>query len=104
LQEWLLSYEPSTLFTEEGAPVKEILDLIPSNPMGQVKDTYCRHNPISAPDWKSLTVQKGPQASSMKVIGDYMDRVFMGNPKGIRLFSPDELESNTRCRPLAHLA
>ncbi|KAF8541535.1 XFP N-terminal domain-containing protein [Trichophaea hybrida] len=102
LQEWLLSYEPSTLFTEEGAPVKEILDLIPSNPMSQVKDTYCGHNPISAPDWKSLAVEKGPQASLMKVIGDYMDRVFMDNPKGIRLFSPDELESNKLDAALLH--
>ncbi|KAF8250679.1 aldehyde-lyase-like protein [Wilcoxina mikolae CBS 423.85] len=102
LQEWLLSYEPSTLFTEEGAPVKEILDLIPSNPMGQVKDTYCGHNPISTPYWKFLAVEKGTQASSMKVIGDYMDRVFTDNPKGIRLFSPDELESNKLDAALLH--
>jgi len=102
LQEWLLSYEPSTLFTEDGAPVKEILDLIPSNPMGQVKDTYNGHNSISAPDWKSFAVEKGTQVSSMKVIGDYMDRVFTDNPKGIRLFSPDELESNKLDAALSH--
>ncbi|CCX30442.1 phosphoketolase [Pyronema domesticum] len=94
LQEWLKSYEPAELFNEKGEPVQEILDLIPNNPMGQFRDTYNGHNPISAPDWQECAVEKGTQASSMKIVGKYLDKVFRKNLKAIRLFSPDELESN----------
>lgn len=102
LQEWLLSYEPSTLFTESGKPVKEILDLIPKLPVGQLKDTYSGHNPIKAPDFHPLSLEKGTQASSMQALGEYIDLVFQQNPKGIRLFSPDELESNKLSAILNH--
>ena len=30
----------------------------------------------------------------MKIVGKYMDLAFQANPTGLRLFSPDELESN----------
>ena len=30
----------------------------------------------------------------MKVVGKYMDLALRANPTGLRLFSPDELESN----------
>jgi xylulose-5-phosphate/fructose-6-phosphate phosphoketolase len=102
VQDWLRSYDPSSLFTESGSPIQDILDLIPSNPMGQVKETYNGHNPIEAPDWQSLAAKKGTQVSSMKVVGDYLDKVFTANPKGIRLFSPDELESNKLSSVLNH--
>jgi xylulose-5-phosphate/fructose-6-phosphate phosphoketolase len=102
LQEWLRSYDPESLFTASGAPIQEILDLIPPNPIGQVKETYCGHNPIQAPDWRELAVKKGTQQSSTKLVGSYLDKVFTTNPKGIRLFSPDELESNKLSAVLSH--
>jgi len=102
LQRWLRSYDPATLFDDSGAPVQEILDLIPDKPVGQLKETYNGHNPISAPDWRPFGVEKGNQVSSMKVVGEYLDAVFTSNPKGIRLFSPDELESNKLSAVLSH--
>jgi len=102
LQQWLRSYDPATLFDDSGAPVQEILDLIPDKPVGQLKETYNGHNPISAPDWRPFGVEKGNQVSSMKAVGEYLDAVFTANPKGIRLFSPDELESNKLSAVLSH--
>jgi len=46
------------------------------------------------PDWKQLAVKSGSEESCMKVVGKYMDLALQANPTSLRLFSPDELESN----------
>ena len=46
------------------------------------------------PDWKELAVAKGSEESCMRLVGKYMDKVFLANPTSTRIFSPDELESN----------
>lgn len=38
----------------------------------------------------------------MKVTGQYIDQVFVRNPNTVRLFSPDELESNKLDAALTH--
>jgi len=38
----------------------------------------------------------------MKAVGNYLDAVFQANPHTIRLFSPDELESNKLSSILTH--
>jgi len=97
LQEWLSSYNPSELFTEEGRPTDEILAVIPQENekrLGQVRETYAGREPIVVPDWKELAVAKGSDESCMRLVGKYMDKVFLANPTSTRIFSPDELESN----------
>lgn len=97
LQQWLSSYNPAELFTEKGSPIKEVLSLIPDDEekrLGRVKETYAGREPIVIPDWKELTVAKGSEESCMRLVGKYMDRVFLANPTSTRIFSPDELESN----------
>ncbi len=97
LQEWLKSYSPGELFNEDGTPIQHILDIIPlkaEKRMGQVKDTYDPYVGISVPEWTKLGVEKGTEASSMQVSGKLMDEAFQMNSKSLRLFSPDELESN----------
>lgn len=45
---------------------------------------------------------KGEQFSAMKAIGKFIDQVFVQNPHLVRLFSPDELESNKLSDALQH--
>ncbi|KAF2270153.1 D-xylulose 5-phosphate/D-fructose 6-phosphate phosphoketolase [Lojkania enalia] len=97
LQTWLQSYGPHDLFQEDGTPVKHILDIIPSpeeKKMGQLKDTYDPYVGITVPNWMQLGVEKGTEESSMKQCGKLMDKAFQANPHSLRIFSPDELESN----------
>jgi xylulose-5-phosphate/fructose-6-phosphate phosphoketolase len=73
------------------------LDLIPEDDkkkMGQIKETYDPYVGIDVPDWKQVGVEKGTEASSMKQCGELMDKAFQANPHTLRIFSPDELESN----------
>ncbi|KAF2106912.1 putative phosphoketolase [Lophiotrema nucula] len=97
LQGWLESYGPKELFNKDGTPTKHILDIIPSKDekkLGQVKDTYDPYVGITVPDWTQLGVEKGTEASSMQQSGKLMDEAFQANPHSLRMFSPDELESN----------
>ena len=97
LQEWLSSYKPAELFTEKGRPIDQILSVLPENKerrLGQVKEIHAGREAIAVPDWKELTVAKGSEESCMRLVGKYMDRVFLANPTSTRIFSPDELESN----------
>ncbi|KAF2191538.1 D-xylulose 5-phosphate/D-fructose 6-phosphate phosphoketolase, partial [Zopfia rhizophila CBS 207.26] len=97
LQEWLSSYGPKELFNEDGTPVKHILDVIPvkdEKKMGQVRETYDPYIGIIVPDWMQLGAEKGTEASSMQSCGSLMDKALQENPHTLRIFSPDELESN----------
>lgn len=62
--------------------------------MGQRKETYAGFIPIKVPDWKNFAVERGTEASCMIGIGTLIDRILIDNPKSVRIFSPDELESN----------
>ncbi|KAF1834214.1 D-xylulose 5-phosphate/D-fructose 6-phosphate phosphoketolase [Decorospora gaudefroyi] len=97
LREWLSSYGPEELFNEDGTPLQHILDTIPSQDekkMGQLKDTYDPYVGISVPDWMPLGIEKGTKASSMMASGKLLNEALQANPNSLRLFSPDELESN----------
>lgn len=105
LRDWLKSYQPHDLFNKDGTPVERILKVIPANEgkrMGQLKDTYDPYVGISVPDWRDLGVEKGTVASSMQCCGSLMDKAFQLNPKSLRIFSPDELESNKLKQSLEH--
>jgi len=105
LQDWLSSYSPSELFTEEGRPTDEILAVIPQDNekrLGQVRETYAGREPIIVPDWKELAVAEGSEESCMRLVGKYMDKVFLANPTSTRIFSPDELESNKLAAVFEH--
>ncbi|KAK4238193.1 XFP N-terminal domain-containing protein [Achaetomium macrosporum] len=104
LNDWLSSYRISELM-KDGKPTETILDIIPSKDekkLGQVKTTYDPYIGLKEVDWKEFTVEKGTQQSCMKVTGKFLDKVFQENPTTIRLFSPDELESNKLDAVLDH--
>lgn len=97
LQKWLLSYDPSKLFTETGDVIDSIKSIIPADDkkkLGQRAETYKCHEPLNVPDWKQFGVEKSSMASCMKTVGDLLDQTLVENPKSFRLFSPDELVSN----------
>ena len=97
LQTWLLSYKAGELFTEKGQPIDEILSIVPKEEgrrLGQTKEIHAGREQFVVPDWKQLAIRSGSEESCMKVVGKYMGLAFQANPIGLRLFSPDELESN----------
>ncbi|GMF68663.1 unnamed protein product [Aspergillus oryzae] len=105
LQTWLSSYNPHELFTETGDVIDEVKSIIPSDDskkLGQRFEAYKAYEPPNLPDWRTFCVEKGAQESSMKTIGKFIDKVFTQNPHSVRLFSPDELESNKLDAALAH--
>ncbi|RDW86352.1 putative phosphoketolase [Aspergillus mulundensis] len=104
LQKWLSSYKPEELFTESGDVIDEIKSIIPSDEkkLGTRPEAYKAYIAPDLPDWKEFCVKKGDQFSAMKAIGGFIDQVFVKNPHNVRLFSPDELESNKLSDALSH--
>ncbi|KAF9000718.1 phosphoketolase [Cyathus striatus] len=97
LQDWLSSYKPAELFTRDGAPVEDILRVVPEEnekKLGQRKESYKNYTPLITPNWMSLCPEKGSQESCMKAVGHFLKEVINKNPKTFRIFSPDELVSN----------
>lgn len=96
LKDWLASYHVGEVI-KDGNPSDEILSIMPkddSKKLGQVKVAYDPYKAPNLPDWRDCTVEKGTEQSCMQITGNYLDKVFQANPSSIRLFSPDELESN----------
>lgn len=97
LQEWLSHYKPDELFTSNGDVIDEIKSVIPvenAKKLGQRIESYDSYVPPTLPDWKKFGVKKGTSESAMKTIGKLIGEVFVANPHNVRIFSPDELESN----------
>ncbi|KAJ9656600.1 hypothetical protein H2198_004834 [Neophaeococcomyces mojaviensis] len=97
LQEWLASYKVDELLSDEGAPIKELLDIIPERPerrLGQKPESYNVYQGVKPIDWRQHSVKKGSSESSMQQVGHLLETVVQDNPKTFRIFSPDEFESN----------
>lgn len=104
LDEWLSSYKINELI-QDGKPTEAVVRILPKEDerkLGQLKSTYDPYIPLTTVDWKEFTVDKGSENSCMQIIGKLLDAVFQANPKTIRLFSPDELESNKLSAVLDH--
>ena len=97
LQSWLESYEIFKLLTPSGGITAGIDSIIPPNDMkklGQNTQSYDAYEQLQLPDWTGFAVDKKSQKSCLHTAGDYLDQVFVDNPRSIRVFSPDELMSN----------
>lgn len=102
LEEWLRSYRPSELFDESGAPVSELMDLVPAG------DRRMSANPVSnggaqvrdlrLPDWRDFGVEVpapgATQHEATRVLGGWLREVTAHNPDNFLTFAPDELASN----------
>lgn len=105
LEDWLKSYRPSELFTETGDIIDEIKSVIPndnSKKLGQRVEACESYTPPRLPPWKKFSVGKGAEQAATQKAGELIDEVFQLNPHMVRLFSPDELESNKLSAPLVH--
>ncbi|KAK1763466.1 D-xylulose 5-phosphate/D-fructose 6-phosphate phosphoketolase [Phialemonium atrogriseum] len=104
LKEWLSHYHIHELL-EDGKPKEAVLSVLPGDKtkmLGQLKETYDPYIGLKTVDWEGYAVEKGTDQSCMKVTGNYLDKVFQANPSTIRLFCPDELESNKLDAILEH--
>lgn len=97
LQKWLSNYKPEELFTASGDIIDEIKSVIPTEnakKLGQRIEVYNSYVEPTLPDWKKFVVSKGSNESAMKAAAKFLNEVMVQNPHSVRLFSPDELESN----------
>lgn len=102
LEEWLKSYKPEELFTEEGKLKPEIAELAPP------RERLMSLNPVTnggnnvpeftVPNWHKYAFDiKEPgsfDAQDMIEFGKYTAGVMEHNPTSFRIFGPDETASN----------
>ncbi|KAK5987197.1 putative phosphoketolase [Cladobotryum mycophilum] len=96
LKDWLESYGISKLLPN-GKPAEEVLSCIPKNDakkLGQIKASYNPLGEMNIPEWKDFSVEKGEETSCMQTAGNFLAQALQANPRSLRIFSPDELESN----------
>ena len=102
LEEWLRSYRPEDLFDDNGTPVESVRSWAPA---GERRMGSSRHTnggkvmrPLHLPDPRDYGVEVaepgGSQAEATRPTGAYLRDVMRMNPDNMRLFGPDEVESN----------
>lgn len=104
LEEWLKSYNPDKLLPN-GQPNQEVFECIPSRDekkLGQAKASYNWYRPLALPQWQPHAVERGSKHSSMKALGEFLGETIAKNMKDLRMFCPDELESNKLDAILSH--
>lgn len=102
LEEWLRSYRPEELFTEDGAPVETVLRANPEKPKSMSGTPYANGGllmkPLELPDFRDLAVAVDHRATerveSTRKLGELMRELYRLNPDNFRLFCPDETNSN----------
>ena len=102
LEEWMRSYKPEELFTEDGQLVEGVAELAPkgarrmgANPNvngGRVLQA------LDLPDFAryglSIPAAGAVVAEAPRKLGEYLRDTIRQNPKNFRLFCPDETNSN----------
>jgi xylulose-5-phosphate/fructose-6-phosphate phosphoketolase len=102
LEEWLRSYRPEELFTDEGAPLPELLEL---PPRGEKRMSASPHanggsllRDLVLPDFRGYAVEvEGPGTTfseATRVLGGFLRDVIEDNRDNFRIFGPDETASN----------
>ncbi|HET9858918.1 MAG TPA: phosphoketolase family protein [Nocardioidaceae bacterium] len=102
LEEWLRSYRPEELFDDDGTPVAAVLEWAP---VGQRRMGSNPHTngglvtrPLVLPDPRDYAVEVKDHGAenheATRAAGVYLRDVIKANPTNIRLFGPDEVESN----------
>jgi xylulose-5-phosphate/fructose-6-phosphate phosphoketolase len=102
LEEWLLSYRPEELFTEEGRLVDKLAELPPRGDRRMSANPHANGgallHDLDLPDFREYAVnieRPGTQfGEATRVLGGYLRDVIERNPREFRLFGPDETASN----------
>lgn len=104
LEEWLRSYEPERLFTEDARPAADTVAIYPAAPLRIGQNPHANGGalltPLHLPDRTTYAVQVNPRGTHTEqgthVLGDYLRDLIVANAeeRNFRLFSPDETASN----------
>ena len=102
LEDWLHSYRPHELFTDGGAPARDLLAVPPSGDLRLGASPRANggrlREPLHLPDWRPYAVELDEpgtgDAPATNVLGAWLRDVVNGNPRNFRIVCPDELESN----------
>jgi xylulose-5-phosphate/fructose-6-phosphate phosphoketolase len=104
LEGWLRSYRPEELFTHDGAPEPDLLDLPPRGDLRMGMTPRANggrvRTPLELPDWTHHAVDVDAaapgtsDAGATGVLGGWLREVVRANPRTFRIVCPDELASN----------
>jgi xylulose-5-phosphate/fructose-6-phosphate phosphoketolase len=100
LRDWMLSYRPDELFTDDGAPRPSIVDWLPPGTLRMGASPYANGGAhprdLELPDFRRYGVKAGETAEATRVLGGWLRDVLTANAeyRNFRLVGPDETESN----------
>ncbi|HEU4512575.1 MAG TPA: phosphoketolase family protein [Nocardioidaceae bacterium] len=102
LEAWMRSYRPEELFDDAGAPVESVRAWAPTGDRRMGMNPHANggkvSRPLVLPDPRDYAVEVeapgGSQAEGTRPTGAYLRDVLRLNPDNMRLFGPDEVESN----------
>ena len=102
LENWLRSYDPDSLFDENGRLKKELRELIPDKHLRMSSNKHANGGELlkelKLPDFRDYKVDiKKPGtviSSDMTVLGSFVRDIIKNNPNNFLVFGPDEALSN----------
>lgn len=102
LEQWMRSYQPETLFDEQGRLRPELRALAPQGEKRMGASPYANggrlRRELDTPDIRefavNVTTPGEKQVQSTEVLGQYLRAIFERNKDNFRLFGPDETASN----------
>jgi xylulose-5-phosphate/fructose-6-phosphate phosphoketolase len=102
LEDWLRSYRPEELFTDEGAPQPGLLELPPSGDSRMSASPHANGgellHDLVLPDFRDYAVEVDKPGTTFseatRVLGGFLRDVIERNPSNFRVFGPDETASN----------
>ncbi|HSK92947.1 MAG TPA: phosphoketolase family protein [Candidatus Angelobacter sp.] len=102
LEDWMRSYRPEELFSEDGTLRPDLAELAPRGDRRMSANPHANGGELlqglSLPDFRDFAVEVTAPASSFSsatgTLGSYLRDVIRRNPRSFRLFGPDETASN----------
>jgi len=102
VEQWMRSYRPEELFTEEGALIPELAALPPSGNRRMSANPHANggllREPLALPDFRDYAVKVpapgAVEAPATYVLGTFLRDTMRRNMTSFRVFGPDETASN----------
>jgi xylulose-5-phosphate/fructose-6-phosphate phosphoketolase len=102
LLNWLNSYRPEELFTEEGELLPELKALTPVGKrrmaINPITNGGINPQPLKISNWKKYAIDTTTPGKNsgqdMMELGKFIRDVIVDNPDNFRIFGPDEMKSN----------
>lgn len=102
LIDWMKSYRPEELFTEEGELVAELKEIAPKGKRRMARNPLMNGGEnipdLALPNWEGYTIEFDKPGNilsqDMLEFGKYARDIVKNNPHTFRVFGPDENDSN----------